>query len=437
MKIWNSNLRLILGASLALTALPACDDDSDGDGGGGAGGESGGAGGEIGGAGGEVGGTGGEIGGAGGGEQSLFGFAIRVRNPEGRNIYLGAYDGVPSGELSRDKMVELANNDVDFNDGYAYDFSRETGTYTRYSVNAELEMVAGPQLSLSNLGLNGARGTFFISNTRAYNYGTSGATPVVAVFDPTEMTITGTIPADVLVNDDFPLGIVGKPAHFGDYVAFGVDWMDRANLRTYDKAAVGLVRDDTEDEPVMLVEDDRCAGVYETFVDDQGDLYAMGTASGGYFGLYGQEPAALPPACALRIKAGEAAFDPDFYVDLEAATGTEAVYGAWHIGGHKMLVLGLAGDTVPEAADYLSQAIFDPYLLDLDTGEATPMEGLPSAGGKSYREHHYQGTLYYQVYTEVDGVAAVDVYAVPLDGTPYKAFSTIGDPWSVGELRIR
>ncbi|MCA9558971.1 MAG: DUF4374 domain-containing protein, partial [Myxococcales bacterium] len=411
-------------ATLALSVQTGCDDDdSDGTTMDAAGG----------------GGDAGPVDDAGPGKaEEVIGFAIRVRNPEGRNIYLGAFPEVPEGELDRSKMIELANNDVDFNDGYAYDFSRETGTYTRYSVDADLQMVEGPKLSLANLGLTGGRGTAFVSNTRAYNYGTSGASLVVAVFDPTAMELTGTIPADALANDDFALGIVGKPAIFGDYVAFAVDWLDRANLRTYDKAAVALVKKDSDDEPVFLVEDDRCAGAYETFVDASGDLYAMGTASGGYFGLYGVEPADLPPACALRIKAGETTFDPDFYVDLEAATGTRAVYGAWHIAGHDMLVMGLQdGGDLPAPEDYLAEALFEAYVVDLDTGTSRRLEGIPAAQGMSFREHFLDGTLYYQVYTTVEGTPSVDVYRVDADGTATKQFSTLGDPWSLGTLKVR
>lgn len=370
-------------------------------------------------------------------DEEVVAVSIRVRNPEGRNIYLGAYRGVPEGELDRSRMIELADNDVDYHDGYAYDFSRETGSITRYSVDAELNLVQGPTLSLANLGLNGARGTAFVSDTRAYSYGTTGAALLVAVFDPTAMELDGSIPADALANDDYPIGIVGKPAIFGDYVVFALDWSDRANLRINPKVQVAFVHKDRDDEPLFLVEDDRCAGAYNLFVDDAGDLYVTGTSGGGYFRLYGDEAADLPPSCALRIKAGETAFDDAFHVDLEAATGSRTVYGAWHVADRRMLVLGLQPGEVPEASAYLTEALFDPYLVDLDTGESEPMGGIPPAMGMSWREHRVDGTLFYQVYTSVMGAASVDVYRVDAAGEATRAFGTLGDPWSLGTMRIR
>ena len=54
------------------------------------------------------------------GEDTQVGIAIRVKNPDGKNIYLGVYDSVPTGTLDVATMVEFGDSDVAFYGGYAY-----------------------------------------------------------------------------------------------------------------------------------------------------------------------------------------------------------------------------------------------------------------------------------------------------------------------------
>jgi hypothetical protein len=186
------------------------------------------------------------------------------------------------------------------------------------------------------------------------------------------------------------------------------------------------------------VEDDRCGGCdsNDVYVDEAGDLYVACTNGGGFMELFGQDPPHPPHACALRIRAGTTEFDPDFHLDLVAATGTQAINKVYWAGGHTLLVQGLPQGVEATTANYAQQT-FASYLVDLDTGMARRAEGFPDSQTRLNRSYRYDDATIAQTYTSVTGTNAVEVYRVFPDRPAELLFPAIGDLYGVGVMSIR
>ena len=137
------------------------------------------------------------------GEDTQVGIAIRVKNPDGKNIYLGVYDSLPTGTLEVSKMVEFGDSDVAFYGGCAYVWNRDASTYTRWSANAAGTLAQGPTFSLQNKGVSGKQQMQVISPTRAYTYGAfDSGSRSITVWDPSAMLWSGTLEASAVGNPD-------------------------------------------------------------------------------------------------------------------------------------------------------------------------------------------------------------------------------------------
>src|SRR5687768_3077180 len=79
-------------------------------------------------------------------------------------LYVGAYSGLPQGDLDTSGMIEVGANSraATFN-GFVYVWNGESGRYTRYSVDDSLALAAGPVVSFAGLGVTGQVMTSFVS----------------------------------------------------------------------------------------------------------------------------------------------------------------------------------------------------------------------------------------------------------------------------------
>jgi len=152
----------------------------------------------------------------------------------------------------------------------------------------------------------------FISDDVAYASVGGGLARVVK-FNPVTMQITGEVNLNSILKptatSTFYLGMKarGGKLFLGVYYGGNADLLSKAYM-----AVINLSADAVE----KLIEDDRTAGIFQNGssangieMDDAGDMYIMGIGSPS------------KPSGILRIKKDATEFDPDYFMNLDVATG--------------------------------------------------------------------------------------------------------------------
>ncbi|MCM1300591.1 MAG: DUF4374 domain-containing protein [Alistipes senegalensis] len=139
---------------------------------------------------------------------------------------------------------------------------------------------------------------------------------------------------------------------------------------------------------------------YQTiWAADNGDLYVFSPGYGRTFTSSAdlKKVTGTKPSGAVRIRKGETAFDPDYYVDFEQIGTKHPIYRCWHISGtHFLLQLysgGVEGMMQGTQAEMNELAVFD-----AEAKTVVPVTGLPDDlagfGGEPYGEN---GAMYIAV----------------------------------------
>jgi hypothetical protein len=223
------------------------------------------------------------------------------------------------------------------------------------------------------------------------------------------MSITAS--ADV---DEALLERDGLPAQFQQGVSSGgraftaVNWRNWDTYEYHAAAAIGFF-DATLDLPsLQVLEDDRCAPsvALSPFVGDDGAVYLVSDAALG-FDAIANPTTATQALCVLRVKPGASTFDPDFFVDLRAATGSPGLYTAHPMAGNRLLVnvwspdVEVADVATPEDPNwYWESPSFEYAIVDLTTGTSVPVPGLPRAPVQFSKTLRVDGINYVQLYRD-------------------------------------
>lgn len=120
-------------------------------------------------------------------------------------------------------------------------------------------------------------------------------------------------------------------------------------------------------------------GIVQT---DSGDIYTFSSNAnaGGY-------PPTAVSSGVLRIKKGDAKFDPGYFFDLEASSLKGKVLAAYPLGGEKVFIsyIPTSVDSKDTFYEFLgSKTIFKSAILDLATKTITSVSGLPDHGGDEF-----------------------------------------------------
>jgi hypothetical protein len=99
----------------------------------------------------------------------------------------------------------------------------------------------------------------------------------IIAWNPSDMTVIGSIDTSGALDPEYPNFDYGEPVVFGDYVAWPILWSDDANA-DYKPAVDVILASARSDAPAFALSDRRCGGGWSQFVDDAGDLYALGNA---------------------------------------------------------------------------------------------------------------------------------------------------------------
>lgn len=376
-------VRLALWAALGALALTGCDDDSDA----GADSGAGGSGGDVdgGGMGGEGGVGGGleDMGGMGGmgGEPAdpLYAISVEVRTPEGsaEGTYVQTLDAVPSGAVTNDDAFELSGIGRVFSDGTdVYLADGGEPALTRYTVGDDGELTESGRISFAEEGVTFITNTVvFVSPTKAYYL--SNEVLEVIIWDPSQMTITGSIDFSEIQREGFTGQ--GQMTVAPEVVR---DGMMYATV-TYSELAAGrfepgvqiAVFDTADDTFVEVLEDDRCDGAGVGLgLGEDGAIYVHADNFLNFLSFFDDTAG---PTCVLRIPAGSMAFDPGYQVDLPELTGGLNTSRFGFGTATRSYVMALRADLVAEARDLSRSPVLELWEVDLINETGRKVEGAP------------------------------------------------------------
>jgi hypothetical protein len=321
--------------------------------------------------------------------------------------YLRIFPEVPAGNVDFSEFREFGNANAYAFGGYV--FVEEDGVVTRFTVNDQLELVEGPAIAWTNYGIASANASYtvFASIDRAYTF--APELGVVLMWNANDMTLTGTLPLD-LPERPASMETWAYDGHLiGDTVVWNVFSGDFDAVSSFPGVTLAFA-DAQSDEPVRIVEDDRCLGGGPSRVAEDGTYYVQAAAYYGYFYAYGATPGAR--TCMLRLTPGADSLDPGFMVDYQSLTGSY-VSDLWlPVGGSRYVVRAWdPGVAFPENPDeFWDNAALRALIVDTETGSSEPypdLDGLVSIDGKA---RDVDGVSYYQInQTGYDVGGEVDV----------------------------
>ncbi|MEM9188113.1 MAG: DUF4374 domain-containing protein [Myxococcota bacterium] len=364
------------------------------------------------------------------GGDSAFLVATRIRTPDGRTVFLNVVQDLSAQTIDTSTAFELPGvSRVRVYDGKVFAFDGETGNVIRFSVGDDLTLSEEARFSMSGLGIVRFRSQIiFVSSTRAY-YLDIPTTQAVA-FNPSTMELVSDFPAPDLRRDGFD-ATGGELQQVGDEIFAPVSF---ANTATGDivPSVVTVVFAANEDQVLRTIDDSRCGVVGGTFTD--GDFYyAVGDWGAGVYDAYAPTP--LPPPCVVRASAGATAFEPDFSLDLEAATGRRLISDGVGLGDGTFLVRVFDAEIDLSMVDpfaYFGLEAWRYAVVNIREATAEVAEGLPLSG-ISFAPLIVDGAYYGQVVDEE--TSTTTLHRINADGTTVESLSGNGELQLVARVR--
>lgn len=350
-------------------------------------------------------------------------------SPGPRTTYVGAFADVPTGQVSTNTMLEFGNAYFYAFDGSIFVWDRDAVTITRYEVGDDLKLTKGATISFANYGFKYGADLSFLSPTRAYML-VSEQNQVIT-WNPSTMEIMSTFSLNLptranLETFPIPIGVSGNNLYLS-LVSANYD-----DLVCYPRNVVAIVPTD-KDGPVMLIEDSRTLPGLGGYVMPNGDIYVIGDGDAGNFAAYG--PANYPPSGVLRIKAGQLAFDPSYFVNLETVTNSPGIAANWFIDQNTILTRVWDSATpLPRAVDsYFAAQNFISKKVDLSTGKATDFPALVKGGFSSNIQDLIDNKTYFPL-PNADGSADI-AYRLTADGIQQAYSIPGGGYWGMRRVR--
>lgn len=308
----------------------------------------------------------------------------------------------------------------------------DSPTITRYSLDERGRLVEGASISLQPFGVQDLWDSlYFVSAEKAYYPDTSSSQLIV--WNPTTMEVTGTVQLPETVRDGYLSYYGVTPITRGEKLIFSVGWFDWLTNDTILPES-GLVVIDTETDTVERVDsDERCAGITQAIQLPNGDAYFVSSAMAGAaheLGRLEQAP------CALRVRAGEDAFDTQYAAALPDLSG-ETLIGEPAPGAGDSLLLRALDPALVEVSeethtwDFTGRAEWRWLSWDVTSDEVTSLDELPAATADAFWFRLDGKVLASQTNAEYTETRLVDV----TDSEPHDALTFPGFLQSVARIR--
>jgi hypothetical protein len=253
----------------------------------------------------------------------------------------------------------------------------EEPTITRYTLDDTGRLVAGQTISLLAYGVESLWDQLYVvSESKAYYPDRDNAQLIV--INPQEMAVEGAIELPETSRKGY-LALYGYTPLLRDgKLLFTVGWFDWSETDSV-LAETGLVVLDTETDTLERFDiDDRCGGITTGVVMGSGDAYFVSSAlaaAAHRLGRLTTEP------CALRVSAGDDAFDPAYAAKLSELSSSDIAGEPVPAGGEAMFlrVFDEGAGTFTESSatwDLTGQSVWHWWRWDLESDEAELVEEL-------------------------------------------------------------
>ncbi|MES2644000.1 MAG: DUF4374 domain-containing protein [Myxococcota bacterium] len=350
-----------------------------------------------------------------------------VEGPDAALQYLHVLADWPEGgELDYGRAVELGEFPyVRAEHGAVFVYRPEDSTLEKFLVDEDLTIRSDVKISFAGQGITGwTAEPIYVSETQAFLV--DEGTAQIIEWNPQRMEIVTSTPVDasLLTRDGLPLQFQQGVASNGRAFT-AVNWRDWGTFEYYEAAVMGIF-DVADPASLTLVEHPACTSsvALNPFIDEEGYAYLVGDGGLGFDVMASPNRATLPQ-CVVRIAPGEDTFDPDFFVDIQAATGSPGFYTAHPMPDRHLLVNIWSPDvditTVADPENPYWYWDYPPYfeyaIVDLEAGTSIPVPDLPRAAVQFSVTLRVDGESYVQLYRE-DGGA--DLYHVATDATVTK-----------------
>jgi len=346
--------------------------------------------------------------------------------PDGALHYMHVIPDWPSsGRLDYATAIELGSPGVTRTGaGAIFFYGPERGTMRKITVDAQLDVTLAALISFEHYSIMGFDAEpIWVSDELAFLL--DEYTGQIASWNPRELKITHVDPIapDVLEKDGFNVQFQAGVAS-GDRLFTAVSWRNWDTSTARPGVVLGVF-DQVEpaNGPRIIEDQGRCApsASLGPFKDEEGAVYIVGDGALGFDLLASRQKTTLPQ-CVLRVRKDADEYDPDFFVDLLAATGSPAIYAVHPMSEHKLLVNMWSPDVdVASVADPDDSSWFwevPPYyeyaIVDLTTGTSEKVAGLPRAGAHFARPLRVDDQTYVQTFREDRGSS---LHRVDTDGT--------------------
>jgi hypothetical protein len=267
-------------------------------------------------------------------------------------------------------------------DGAAYSTGGGTApTVTRYTFDATGRFSEGLTLSFAALGVTSAFFPFFVAPDKAYLY--DSANPRFIAWNPSTMELNGTVIdltpvfAGTLAEGWRPEALLGNAIQRENRLFVPARWESEEG--TFRPSAGLLIIDISTDSVVTLLEDDRIADSIFATMSQAGDIY-LATGFNGVREHWSYGTAA--PGGLIRVRNGEEAFDPSFYINLDQAVGDRPATKPFGVDATSVYVRAChpeeRGITLsPETVIAAPQQIWRYWRVNLESGQGELIEELP------------------------------------------------------------
>jgi hypothetical protein len=341
-----------------------------------------------------------------------------------------------AGTLSLDNAIEVPGRALGVGiprSGSLYVVSDESATVVRYSLTSSGALEESGRVSFEGQGVSSLgeyQNNFqFISETKAYFF--DGTAPQVIIWNPTGMTVTGSIPLDSLAIPGTILSFSGAPVRLAHQVIMPVGWRPVSGVDITRKAAVVSI--DTQTDTATLSTDDRCGYTHDAAVGPDGKVYIATEAYGAAVHRVNGED--TPAPCLLKFDPQTHTFDPSFYKTLIELVGGGTA-GALIPGPQGTAYMRVLDETLAPVNEGTPPRIvasgtgWQWWQLKLDTLTATRMTAFPSTTGSVFL-YESQNELLYTEFAA--GAASTTLHVLGDNGRP--TVTTQGLSFSFLQLR--
>ena len=365
-----------------------------------------------------------------------FAVGTRVWDDSSTTSYFNIVDSLDAGTtVDTSRAIEVAGAAKLFSLGSLGWFAiggGESPTISRYEVDENNQLQPRETISLQNYGVESLWDTVYVvSPTKAYYPDRDNRQLIV--WNPTEMTITGSIELPQTNRDGF-LALYGyTPVLRGNQLLFTVGWFDWTTNDEV-RSETGLVVIDTTTDTVARFDvDSRCGGITTGVTVANGDVYfaSSALAAAAYkLGRMTSEP------CVLRVRAGETTLDTSYHVELDTLSAG-ALAGEPVSGGADRVFLRTFDETAaqipaePATWDVTGQVAWKWLAWDVGTNKATEVASLPASTADVVWFQVEGKTYGAQTTADYSSTTLIDLTA----GTPATALTAPGFIHGVARIR--